>query len=99
MYAVAHAVYMAHHDHKNPIPEVMDALQAINFDRPARRPSSSEPLRRGDTIFAGTLVDPESGRIAAGRAAWEAAADAILESILPLPGRAAKSVVGTRSAR
>jgi DGQHR domain-containing protein len=99
LYAVAHAVHVAHHEHKNAITEFTKALRVINFDRPDRHPSSSQPLTRRDTIFAGSLVDPESGRIGAGRAAWEAAADAIRERILSMgasAGRLATASVGVR---
>ena len=54
----------------------------INLDRPGRPAGSAHPLTPLDTIFAANLVDPESGRIAAGHAAWQAAADAIRERIL-----------------
>jgi DGQHR domain-containing protein len=77
LYAVAHAVHLAHHDHKNPTAEFTRALKVIDFDRPGK----SQGITRQDTIFAGNLVDPDSGRIAAGRAAWEAAGEAILKQI------------------
>ena len=85
LYAVAHAVHIAHHDHKNPIAEFTKALKMIDFDRPGK----SQRITQEDTIFAGNLVDPDSGRIAAGRAAWEAAGQAILERIRSIGERAA----------
>ena len=78
LYAIGYAVHLAHHEHKIPTNEAMRALSAIDFNRPAK----DHDITPNDTAFAGNLVDPSSGRIAAGRAAWEAAGDAILDRML-----------------
>ena len=54
------------------------ALGHVSFDRPRResdavKPSEVEPITRDESIFAGTLIDPVTGKIASGRPAWEAA--------------------------
>jgi hypothetical protein len=43
-----------------------EKLEQVNFDRPAG-PAEDVMLKRSDTIFAGTLVDPETGKFGSGR--------------------------------
>lgn len=85
LYAVAYAVHEAHHVHKIAVSEAAKALATISFDRPAK----DHGITPTDTIFAGNLVDPASGRIAAGRGAWEAAGKEILNRILKTRGQSA----------
>ncbi|MFH8477203.1 DNA sulfur modification protein DndB [Streptomyces sp. NPDC018000] len=84
LYAIAYAIYMARHDHKLPITHAVEALTAIDFKRP--RTVGGELKTSGltpeDSLFVGNLVDPTSGKIAAGRAAWEAAGEAIRARIV-----------------
>ena len=77
LYAIAHAANTAYQKHETPMAEYAKALEVIDFSRP----SKTHGITRQDTIFAGSLVDPESGRIAAGRTAWEAAGAAILDAV------------------
>jgi DGQHR domain-containing protein len=70
LYAIAYAVHVAREEHQIAVSEATKALDG--------------QLTPSDTIFAGNLVDPESGRIAAGRGAWEAAGKAILEKIIEI---------------
>ena len=77
LYAIAYAAYLARQKHETPMAEFTKALKAVNFDRPGK----AHGITKTDTIFAGNLIDPDSGRIAAGRTAWEAAGVAILDAI------------------
>lgn len=79
-YAMAYAIYLAHQrgaDYQT----AAKALGTVSFDRPTRKPSENHPLTQQDTIFVGTLIDPETGRIGSGRPAWEAAAQSLEEVI------------------
>ena len=77
LYAIAHAACLARQKHKTPMVEFTKTLESVSFDRP----SKTRDITRQDTIFAGSLVDPDSGRIAAGRTAWEGAGAALLDAI------------------
>lgn len=74
LYAVAFAVYSAHALGGVPVSDAVRALDAVNFDRTAKEVDISSE----DTIFAGNLIDPETGKLQAGRTAWEAAANLLL---------------------
>jgi DNA sulfur modification protein DndB len=80
-YAIAYALHRALTEHEVAIGDAMTILSAVNFDR-AGTPGENERLTKADTIFAGTLVDPESGKVGSGRPAWEAASDDLLKIIL-----------------
>ncbi|MGW2161620.1 DNA sulfur modification protein DndB [Nonomuraea sp. NPDC001699] len=81
LYALANAVHKAHHDHHIPVPKAMERLATVDYRR-AERGEGQPPLTAKDTIFAGTLVDPETGKVGSGRPAWEAASEDLLKVIL-----------------
>lgn len=74
LYAIALAVYQAHYLLKIPVTDAVKALDTVNFDR---TPKTTD-ITSEDTIFAGNLIDPDTGKLQAGRAAWETAADVLL---------------------
>ena len=80
-YAMAYAIHLAHQEGMD-YQSAASALGSVDFDRPARKPTESDPLTQQDTIFAGTLIDPYTGRIGSGRPAWEAAAEALEKVIV-----------------
>jgi DGQHR domain-containing protein len=83
-YAIAYALHRAHEDHSISISTALERLSHVDFARPATvdgRPLSV-PVKKEDTVFAGTLVDPDTGKVGSGRPAWEAAGDDLLEIIL-----------------
>ncbi|MGW3351715.1 DNA sulfur modification protein DndB [Nonomuraea rubra] len=81
LYALANAVHKAHHDHHIPVRKAMERLATVDYRR-AERGDGQPPLTADDTIFAGTLVDPETGKVGSGRPAWEAASEDLLKVIL-----------------
>jgi hypothetical protein len=84
-YAIAYALHRAHEDHNISISTALERLAHVDFARPLAtddgRPLSA-PVKKDDTVFAGTLVDPDTGKVGSGRRAWEAAGDDLLEIIL-----------------
>ncbi|MGG7607928.1 DNA sulfur modification protein DndB [Streptomyces sp. ZG43] len=80
LYSIAYAVYMASTEHKIPVKDAMARLSGVKYTRPGT-PKPGELLTAEDTPFAGTLVDPESGKVGSGRPAWEAAAEVLLQHI------------------
>jgi len=70
LYAIGYAVHKAVRDHGTDVRTAVRALGSVDFNRP----NKTEKITPNDTIFAGNLVDPESGKIAAGRSAWRARA-------------------------
>ncbi|MFC9948920.1 DNA sulfur modification protein DndB [Streptomyces pratensis] len=81
LYAIGYAVYRAVHEHGMEVRTAVKALNAVDF---SRTPKTAK-ITPNDTILAGSLVDPDSGKIAAGRAAWESAAGALLKQIVSAP--------------
>lgn len=77
LYAIALAVYLANYMFNIPVQDAVKALDSVNFDRTAK----TSDITREDTIFAGSLIDPETGKLQAGRTAWETAARDLLEVI------------------
>lgn len=80
LYAIAYAVHMASTEHKIPVRDAMKRLSGVTYTRPGP-PKPGELLTPKDTPFAGSLVDPESGKIGSGRPSWEAAAEVLLQHI------------------
>lgn len=78
-YAIAYAISRAHDDGV-PYETAAKALAKVNFNRP-RVPVEGQPITSDETLFAGNLIDPESGKIGSGRPAWEAAGD-ILHKVI-----------------
>ncbi|MFJ4185553.1 DNA sulfur modification protein DndB [Kitasatospora sp. NPDC089509] len=69
---------------ENAIEHCVRALDDVDFSRvPDKRLAtiSDMPLTEKDSIFAGNLIDPISGKLVAGRTAWEAAAAALARHI------------------
>ncbi|MEV6568990.1 DNA sulfur modification protein DndB [Streptomyces kronopolitis] len=83
LYALAYATYSAQLS-GIPLTEAVQALDSVSFDRPTK----SEGLTSEDTIFAGSLIDPDTGKLQAGRTAWETAAKTLLEVIREKTGDA-----------
>ncbi|GAA2056386.1 hypothetical protein GCM10009757_34170 [Streptomyces cheonanensis] len=69
LYAIAFAVHATIADGKTSVSEAVHALDQVNFDRTTK----TADITAEDTIFAGNLIDPETGKIVAGRTAWESA--------------------------
>jgi hypothetical protein len=84
-YAIAYALHRALVEHHVSIDSALTRLAVVDFMRPSAsedgRPLST-PVKKTDTIFAGTLVDAETGKVGSGRPAWEAAGEDLLEVIL-----------------
>jgi DGQHR domain-containing protein len=81
LYAVGWAAHLAGKENVSP-EEFARSLGGIDFARPARKPSADRPLTHKDTIFAGTLVDPATGKISGSQNAWEPAAEHVLGKVL-----------------
>lgn len=79
LYAIAHAVYLAS-ERGIDVDKAFERLALVNFNRV--EPATDEVLTPADTIFAGNLVDPETGKVGSGRPAWEAAAAALLDVVM-----------------
>jgi DGQHR domain-containing protein len=78
LYAVSYAIYLATEKGID-LDTLFRRIATVDFGRV--EPATGETLTTSDTIFAGNLVDPETGKIGSGRPAWEAAAHALLEVI------------------
>lgn len=78
LYALAFAVYRAR-EAGILIDRALEAMQVIDFGRV--QPAEGQPLTPKDTIFAGNLVDPVTGKMGSGRPAWEAAGEAIFSKM------------------
>ncbi|MCU7707119.1 DNA sulfur modification protein DndB [Streptomyces albidoflavus] len=78
LYAIGYAVFRAVHEHGMDVRTAVKGLDNVDFTRTAK----TTKITQKDTIFAGNLVDPDSGKIAAGRAAWESAAEALLSQMI-----------------
>ncbi len=84
-YATAYAIHLAHEDGVS-YGDIAKAVATVDFDRPGLDPkvpppSEENPLTPADSIFAGNLIDPNTGKVGAGRPAWEAAGEALLKAI------------------
>lgn len=77
LYAIAFAVYQAHYTLKIPVKNAVRALDSVSFDRTTK----TTDITAEDTVFAGNLIDPETGKLQAGRTAWETAATILLSAI------------------
>jgi DGQHR domain-containing protein len=85
-YALAYGIHLAHEDGVS-YGDAAKALPKVNFDRPrlnpeAPSPSEEHPITPDESIFAGNLVDPLTGKVGSGRPAWEAAGHALHKAIL-----------------
>ncbi|WP_280494731.1 DNA sulfur modification protein DndB [Nocardia asiatica] len=78
LYAIAYSVYLANEAGMT-TQAYFDKLKSVSFAR--AEPSIDQPLSQADTIFAGNLVDPETGKVGSGRPAWEAAAAALAHAV------------------
>jgi DGQHR domain-containing protein len=82
-YAIAYAMYMARESGLF-YGEAARALASVDFDRPrlnGPHPSEDNPITTAETIFAGNLIDPATGKVGSGRPSWEAAAEALFNAI------------------
>lgn len=77
LYSIAHAVYIVGKLGIT-ITEAIQALDDVSFDRATK----TSDITAEDTIFAGNLVDSDSGKLVAGRTAWETAATLLSKAIL-----------------
>ena len=82
LYAMAFATYRAHTKDGLAYGDAAKALASVDFDRPVRKPTEQTPLTKKETPFAGTLVDPATGKIGSGRPSWEAAALDLHQAII-----------------
>ncbi|GAA2812305.1 DNA sulfur modification protein DndB [Streptomyces showdoensis] len=82
LYAIAFAVYQAHGKHKVAIADAVRAVDIVSFDRTQK----TADIENEDTVFAGTLISPKTGKLEAGRTAWEGAADVLLTKIVEVIG-------------
>ncbi|MYV57667.1 DNA sulfur modification protein DndB [Streptomyces sp. SID3212] len=77
LYAIAFAAYTA----KKvgiAIPDAIRSLDEVSFDRTAK----TSGITAEDTFFAGSLIDPETGKLVAGRTAWETAAKDLMKVVI-----------------
>ncbi len=83
-YSMAYAMYLAHEKGIG-YGDVAPALAEVNVDRPrvasGPPPSEADPITTDESIFAGNLIDPVTGKVGSGRPAWEAAAEALFSVI------------------
>ena len=87
LYAVSAATHAASEDGMS-LGGAIAALGGVSFARPAA-PADEAVLTTEDSIFVGTLIDPETAKVGSGRPAWEAAAEHLLAAITASPERAA----------
>ena len=76
MYALAYASHLAYTKLGRSPKETLSELRAnVDFSRPTRVPSEDKPLTGDEPggFFAGSLIDPVSGKVGSGRPAWERA--------------------------
>jgi hypothetical protein len=68
------------------VKDTVHALDVVNFDRP-NLDGRAEPMKitTEETILAGNLIDPDTGRLLAGRTAWETATATLLDVIAADP--------------
>lgn len=78
LYGVGWAAYLADREHAISPQDFAGSLDVIDFTRPKK----TSDITADDTIFAGNLVDPASGRISGSRTGWEPAAGLILDRAL-----------------
>ncbi|MCX8495922.1 MAG: hypothetical protein ORN51_07045 [Akkermansiaceae bacterium] len=80
-YACAYAIHLLKTNDGISLGEGVKRLAAINFNRPNRVPTETKPLTKNETIFAGNIIDPATGKVASGRPAWETAGQELYERI------------------
>ena len=81
LYAVSAATHAASEDGVG-LGDAVAALDGVDFGRPTAPPDPEQhPLTSADSIFVGTLIDPETAKVGSGRPAWEAAAQHLLAAI------------------
>lgn len=78
LYAIAYAVHTITFDGTVSIADAVRALDAVDFDRTTK----TADIKAEDTIFAGNLIDTETGKLVAGRTAWETAGGLLLSEIV-----------------
>ncbi|WP_334665136.1 DNA sulfur modification protein DndB [Streptomyces cyaneofuscatus] len=78
LYAIAYAVHTITVDGTVSIADAVRALDAVDFDRTTK----TADIKTEDTIFAGNLIDAETGKLVAGRTAWETAGALLLSEIV-----------------
>ncbi|MEU8787181.1 DNA sulfur modification protein DndB [Streptomyces sp. NPDC048637] len=68
------------------IPLAVRALDDVDFarilDEKIKKATADEPLSEDDSIFVGNLIEPATGKLAAGRTAWEGAGMKLARIIL-----------------
>lgn len=94
LYAAAYAVFLARTVDAMDVSEATKRLANVDFRRPERlltrdphppigidTEAGEKPISEEETIFAGTLVDIETGKIGAGRGSWEGAGKRLYEFV------------------
>lgn len=85
-YAIAYALHRALVEKHISVASALARLASVSFERPPTSEDGtrllSTPVKKADTIFAGTLVDADTGKVGSGRPAWEAAGEDLLGVIL-----------------
>ena len=85
LYAVAYAIHLANQEDKESYDKIARAVCEVDFTRPSRTPKLEDVstyLTKEDSIFAGSIIDPKTGKVGSGRLAWEAAAWDFRDAIL-----------------
>ena len=77
LYAIAFAVHTVTDDGKISVTDAVRALDSVDFDRTAK----TTDIKPQDTLFSGNLIDPDTGKLVAGRTAWESAAALLVAEI------------------
>jgi len=80
-YACAYAVHLLKVREGLGLGDAVKRLTTVNFDRPTRTPTEQAPLTSTETIFAGNIIDPATGKVASGRPAWEAAGEVLYDTV------------------
>ena len=87
LYAVSAAAHAASEEGMS-LGNAISAVGGLSFARPDA-PADEAVLTTEDSIFVGTLIDPETAKVGSGRPAWEAAAEHLLAAITEQTQRAA----------
>jgi hypothetical protein len=89
LYAIAWAASLAHEREQIYPDAFLKALgEAVSFARPDAGSGPDGILTATDTVFCGNLVDSATGRITVAQAAWEDAAEALLDRVYGPTGSA-----------
>lgn len=79
LYAIAYAVHQAQ-DADITVQDAVKKMDGVSFDRTAK----TSGITAEDTIFTGNLIDADTGKLQAGRTAWETAGNVLFDTFNPV---------------